>query len=178
MYVARELEGGYKSYVGSIKSLDELYALHGPGAKRLAYLLTGDAELAQDLVQDAFARILGRFGNLTRPDNFDAYLRQTIVNLARRQWKRRERERRMLEREGAMQLRDAASVVDQDLGQVMWERLMSLPARQRAALVLRFYEDLSESEAAEILGTSVGAARQLVARGVAALRPEIKEVTG
>jgi RNA polymerase sigma factor (sigma-70 family) len=61
--------------------LEDLYVRHAPAALRLAFFLTGDRELAQDLVQDAFVRIAGRFGHLRTPDAFEAYLRRTIVNL-------------------------------------------------------------------------------------------------
>ena len=61
--------------------LDELYRHHVGGAVRLAFLLTGDRELAEDVVQDAFVRVAGRFHHLRRPDAFEAYLRRAVVNL-------------------------------------------------------------------------------------------------
>jgi len=64
--------------------LQDLYTRHAPAGMRLAYFLTGDRELAGDLVQDAFVKVVGRFGHLRVPDAFDAYLRRTIVNLFRR----------------------------------------------------------------------------------------------
>ena len=149
--------------------LDDLYTRHAPAAMRLAYFLSGDRELAGDLVQDAFVRVAGRFGYLREPDAFDAYLRRTIVNLFSSHLRRLRLERRAFERQraaGRSGHRDV-DVAEQD---AMWSALQTLPLRQRAALVLRYYEDLSERETAEVLGCSVGAAKQLVTRGLTALR--------
>lgn len=152
--------------------LAELYVRHTPAALRLAYLLTGDRDLAQDLVQDAFVRVAGRFRHLRVPDAFDAYLRRTIVNLFTSELRRRRLERLQLERE---QARGVAEHRDADPAERdrMWRALQALPRRQRAAVVLRYYEDLSEREAADVLGCSTGALNQLIVRGMAALRTEI-----
>jgi RNA polymerase sigma factor (sigma-70 family) len=61
--------------------LQDLYVRHAPAALRLAYFLSGDRETARDLVQDAFVRVAGRLRHLREPDEFDAYLRRTIVNI-------------------------------------------------------------------------------------------------
>src|SRR5439155_3860563 len=63
--------------------LGRLYRQHAAGAVRLAFLLTGDRGLAEDLVHDAFVRLAGRFRDLRNPDAFEWYLRRTVVNLAR-----------------------------------------------------------------------------------------------
>jgi RNA polymerase sigma-70 factor (sigma-E family) len=156
----------------SAARLEELYVRNAPAALRLAYFLSGDRETAQDLVQDAFVKVAGRFAHLRTPDASDAYLRRTIVNLFTSQLRRRRLERAHLARE-----RGAAAHphVDDDpaLRDEVWRALGTLPARQRAAVVLRYYEDLSEQETAEVLRCSVGAANQLVARGMAALRDHI-----
>ena len=68
--------------------LAELYRRHAPDAVRLAYLLTGDRVLAEDLVQDAFVKLAGRFRDLRDPDAFAAYLRRTVVNLTNSHWRR------------------------------------------------------------------------------------------
>ena len=152
--------------------LEDLYTRHALAAMRLAYFLTGDRELAGDLVQDAFVKVAGRFRHLRVPDAFDAYLRRTIVNLFSSHLRRLRLERRELARlrpDGRQEDRDV-DVVERD---VMWSALQKLPPRQRAAVVLRYYEDLSERETAEVLGCSVGAAKQLVTRGVTALRGRI-----
>jgi len=149
--------------------LEDLYVRNAPSALRLAYFLCGDRDAAQDLVQDAFVKVAGRFAYLRTPDAFDAYLRRTIVNLFTSQLRRRRLERAHLARERAAA---PSPRVDADpaLRDELWRTLATLPRRQRAAIVLRYYEDLSEKETAEILRCSVGAANQLVTRGMAALR--------
>ena len=152
--------------------LAELYERHAPAAGRLAYLLTGDRSLAEDLVQEAFARVVGRFRHLRVPDAFEAYLRRTIVNLHTSQLRHKRLERAYLERE-----RNAAvseeTMPDVGAREELWRALRALPARQRAAIVLRFYEDLSERETGEALGCSPAAAKSLVARAMESLRAEI-----
>src|ERR687887_372587 len=85
---------------GDMGRLGELYLRHADGAVRLAYLLTGDMALAEDLVQDAFVRLAGRLVHLRDPGAFDAYLRKTVVNLSRSHFRRRRVERAYVERAG------------------------------------------------------------------------------
>src|SRR6184192_809214 len=80
-------------------SLGELYLRHADDAVRLAYLLTGDRDLAEDLVQDAFVRLAVRLVHLRDPDAFHAYLRRTVVNLSHSHFRRKKVERAYLERE-------------------------------------------------------------------------------
>ena len=81
--------------------LEDLYVRNAPGALRLAYFLTGNRELAEDLVQEAFVRVAGRFRHLRMPDAFDAYLRRTIVNLYTSQLRRTKLERAYVARHGS-----------------------------------------------------------------------------
>ena len=158
---------------GSIASrLEELYVQHAPAALRLAYFLTGDPEAGRDLVQDAFVRVAGRFRHLRQPDAFDAYLRRTIVNLHASRLRRLRTERSVLAREAALTL-PGAQEDDHGARDEMWHAILSLPARQRAAIVLRYYEDLSEWQSAEVLRCSVGALNQLVVRAMANLRTRL-----
>lgn len=152
--------------------LEDLYVRNAPGALRLAYFLTGNRELAEDLVQEAFVRVAGRFRHLRVPDAFDAYLRRTIVNLSTSQLRRKKLERAYVARHGA-QSAIASEPDDPAARDQLWRALQALPERQRAAIVLRFYEDLSEQQSAQILRCSPGALNQLVARGVASLREQI-----
>jgi RNA polymerase sigma-70 factor (sigma-E family) len=154
--------------------LEELYVRHATAALRLAYFLTGDPEAARDLVQDAFVRIAGRFRHLRQPDAFDTYLRRTIVNLHASGLRRLRSERSSLAREAALTV-PATIEDDHEARDEMWHAILGLPARQRAAIVLRFYEDLSEWQSAEVLGCSVGALNQLVVRAMANLRDRIGE---
>jgi RNA polymerase sigma-70 factor (sigma-E family) len=156
--------------------LGELYLRHATGATRLAYLLTGDRALAEDLVQDAFVRLAGRLAHLRDEGAFEPYLRRTIVNLARSHWRRRKVERSYLERIAPHgRLRPEPShQPDVEEHEEMWRALSLLPARQRAALVLRFYEDLSEREIADVLRCPVGTVKSLVSRGLATLRSDMR----
>lgn len=148
--------------------LEELYVAHAQDALRFAFCLCGDREHAKDLVQDAFVRVAGRFAYLRKPDVFGTYLRRTIFNLHTSRLRRLRLERDYLRRESRAELSHSdAYPADRD---EVWHTIHQLPTRQRAAIVLRFYEDLSERESAEILGCSVGALNQLVVRATATLR--------
>jgi RNA polymerase sigma-70 factor (sigma-E family) len=155
--------------------LAEIYERSAPAGFRLAYLLTGNRALAEDLVQEAFLRFVGRLHHLREPEAFDAYLRRTIVNLSKDVFRRRAVERSYLERR-AGELREGHTDRDVAAYESMRAALISLPSRQRAAIVLRYYEDLHESEIAELLRCRPATVRSLVARGLEALR-RIPEVT-
>ncbi len=83
------LEADRVSMDGASGQLAELYKRHSGAAFHLAYLITGDRELARDLVQDAFVRLIGRFADLRKFESFDAYLKRTVVNLSYDQLRRR-----------------------------------------------------------------------------------------
>lgn len=150
--------------------LEELFRVHAPEATRLAFLLTGERALAEDLVQDAFVKLLGRFRDLRNPDAFWWYLRRTIVNLSRSQFRRRKVERAWLASQ-----RPEAAALGPDLGERdrMRRALMTLRPEQRAAIVLRYYEDLSEADTAEALGIPIGTVKSTVSRGMDRLREEL-----
>lgn len=147
--------------------MGELYRAYSPAALRLAYVLVGDKEIAQDIVQDAFVRVFGRFGELRGTDKLEAYLRRTIVNLAKNHYRSRDHERTYLQRHG----RSREDATQPPRGTtVLREVLMILPERQRAAIALRYLEDLSEHQTAEVLGTTVPAVKSLVQRAMTTLR--------
>jgi RNA polymerase sigma-70 factor (sigma-E family) len=155
------------------RSVSDLYASYAPRAGRLAYVLTGDAELAQDVAQEAFARLITHLPTIRDPDAVEAYLRRSVVNLCRRHWRRAARERSFLRREGPAITSRTAGQPDVARRELLAEALHRLPYRQRAALVLRFYEDLTERQTARALGCAVGTVKSLVFRGLRALREEI-----
>jgi len=154
------------------RRIGELYHRHAPEAARLAYLLTGNRALAQDLVHDAFVRIIGRFRDLRSPDSFHWYLKRTLVNLANSHFRHVRVERQHLEREGHHPP-PAAMGGDVEGREDMWRSLQLLPPRQRTAIVLRFYEDLSEARVAEVMSCPVGTVKSLVSRGLRRLRVEL-----
>ncbi len=152
--------------------LGELYVQHAAAAVRLAYLLTGDHQVAEDLVQDAFVRLAGRLAHLRDLGAFDAYLRRTVVNLSRSYFRRKRLERMYLRRARAAFEPESAGRPGRSVEEreVLWAALGRLPERQRAAIVLRFYEDLSESQTSEILRCRPGTVKSLAARGLETLR--------
>jgi RNA polymerase sigma-70 factor (sigma-E family) len=154
--------------------LADAYVRSAPGGIRLAYLLTGDRAAAEDLVQEAFVRFVGRLRFLRDPDAFEPYLRRTIVNLSKNHFRRRAVERAYLEREGP-RIEDVNTDPDVATYDTLRSALLRLPLRQRTALVLRYFEDLPEAEIAELLGCRQATVRSLVARGLEALRttPEV-----
>jgi RNA polymerase sigma-70 factor (sigma-E family) len=170
--VSAEVAEGTRSASG----LAELYVRHAPSARSLAFLLTGDRSAAEDMVQEAFVRLTGRYRHLRNAEAFGAYLRRTVVNLHTSGLRRRRLERAWLNRESRRSSDEATpgSVSEEVAGrQDLWRALQGLPPRQRAAVVLRYYEDLSERETAEILRCSVSAVKSLVTRAFGTLRDRI-----
>lgn len=149
-------------------SFEELYVTHAPDARRVAYLLVGDRVQAEDIAQEAFVRVLGRFSDIRNPEAFRAYLTRTVVSLSKNYFRRRDLERSVA-RTGSDKV-----VVNREPDDDIFDALKTLPERQRAALVLRYCEDLSEQRTAEILGTTPKAVKSLVTRGLAAMRREVE----
>ena len=153
--------------------LEQTYEQYAPGAMRLAFLLTGDRQQAEDLVQDSFVKMVGSFTHIRRPEAVWSYLRRSIINLHNSRLRRLRLERRYLETEGIASLSGAAARDGVEQRDEMWHRLQTLPTRQRAAIVLRYYEDLSEADTAEVLGCTKAAVKSLTARATATLRVQI-----
>lgn len=150
--------------------LAELYERHAPAAVRLAYLIMGDRERSRDVAQEAFVKVAARFRHLRFPDAFDAYLRRTVINLCTSQFRRERLERSFLEREGSRERDRTTEPPDLGARDELRRALRRLPPRQRVAVVLRYYEDLSEEDMAEAMRCSVPAARSLLSRGMQTLR--------
>ena len=137
----------------------ELYQEHFAPMVRLAVVLTGVEASAEDLVHDTFIRVHARWRRIENPP---AYLRRSVVNACRSSRRRARRERRAAS--FAVQ-----GVVDLDANE-LFDALGRLPYRQRAALVLRYYEGLTHAEIAEVLECREGTASSLIHRGLAQLR--------
>ncbi|MCU1592318.1 MAG: hypothetical protein JWP11_3574 [Frankiales bacterium] len=140
-----------------------------PGLLRFGHLLTGDPTSAEDLVQTALARTHLRWKQLREPAAATAYVRTAMV---RQQSNLRSR---LLSRERSVatvpeQSDGAAPYADLDERDAMWSALSRLGPRQRAVLVLRYYERLSEAEIAAVLGCSPGTVKSQSAKGLARLR--------
>lgn len=149
--------------------LAELYAAYSREAVRLAFRMTRDWPLAEDLVQEAFARLAVRLPDLRELGRFRKYLLATVANLARSHFRRLRVERTYLKRQGdeGVMRWDPESHVE------VWDALLRLPLRQRAALALRYYEDLSVAQAARALGCPEGTVKSLASRGINRLRREL-----
>jgi RNA polymerase sigma-70 factor (sigma-E family) len=158
----------------SADRLGDLYEVHAADALRLAYLLTGDRMVAQDLVQDAFVKVAGRLTHLRRADAFGAYLRVTVVNMARMRGRRLKVERDYLARHSA-DLREPHRDPDMAETETLRVALERLPFKQRAAIVLRFFEDVPDDVTAQVLGCRQATVRSHIHRGLEALRAELGE---
>jgi RNA polymerase sigma-70 factor (sigma-E family) len=136
---------------------------------RTALLLTGEWYAAEDLVQAALVKLYRAWRRLDTAEDPDAYLRRILVNTHRSWW--RARWRREVPVNGLPERPGPADGEDRHaVGQVVRSALATLPARQRTALVLRYFEDLPEAEVAELMGCGVGTVKTHVHRGVQAMR--------
>lgn len=146
-----------------------------PALLRLAYLLTGDGHHAEDLVQEALTQAYRRWDAVRTAGNPHAYVRRIVVN-QHVSWRRRRQSTEVVVAPESMPEGEttgvASGVAERDLA---WRAMGDLPARQRAVLVLRYYEDLSDNDIAETLGVAVGTVRSLASRAFAELRkrPEL-----
>ncbi|MEQ4207032.1 SigE family RNA polymerase sigma factor [Actinopolymorpha sp. B9G3] len=138
---------------------------------RTAFLLTGDHHTAEDLAQTALARTYLAWERIRDKGSLDAYVRRVMVNEHttwwRRAWRRRERSTDNVPE------REVWSPPDMGERAEVWTLVCSLPPRQRAAVVLRYYEDLSEAETAQALGCSVGTVKSQTSRAIATLRERL-----
>ena len=151
-------------------SFDDFVATRSTRLLRTAYLLTHDRALAEDLVQTTLAKAWFAWGRIDGQP--DAYVRRVMVNTYsswwRRRWNGEVATAELPERAAAAGHRPEAVRVDDRTD--LWRALARLPRRQRAVVVLRFYEDLSEIETAEILQCSVGTVKSQASRALAKLR--------
>jgi RNA polymerase sigma factor (sigma-70 family) len=158
---------------------ERLYESYSLDALRLATALTGDRGLAADLVQTAFVRLLARFRDIRNPDSFYYYLRKTIVNLVRDDRKQAARAKDKLMREASMAPVHPSDLLEQlDSRDFLLRLMAALPQKQRTALVLRYFEDLSEAQTADVMGLSISSVKGLTNRAVAALRSEMGDDSG
>lgn len=157
------------------QAVTSLYGDHYRALVRLAALLVRDVGTAEEVVQDAFVAMHGAWRRLRDPDKALSYLRQSVVNRARSVL----RHRAVVEKYAPKGLPDAQSaehgaIVELERTAVI-QALGGLPQRQREALVLRYYADLSEAEIAAAMGISRGAVKSHTARGMAALRKLLEQ---
>ncbi len=144
------------------------------GFLRTAYLLTGDQHTAEDLVQTALAKLYLSWDKVQRRELIDGYVRRIIVNehnsLWRRAWKRRE-----LSTDTVPERPTGEDRHDEGRSAALWEFVQTLPRKQRAVIVLRYYEDLTEAETADILGISIGTVKSQASRALAGMRARVHD---
>jgi RNA polymerase sigma-70 factor (sigma-E family) len=146
----------------------EFVAARSPALLRTAYLLTGDWATAEDLLQTALTKIYLAWRRLGEIEAVEPYARRVLVNTSISWWRRRWHGERPTE---VLPERAVADKVDEQLERdALWRHVQSLPARQRAVLVLRFYEDLSEAQTAAILDISTGTVKSQTSRALTTLR--------
>jgi RNA polymerase sigma-70 factor (sigma-E family) len=145
---------------------DEFVATRSPALLRTAYLLTGDHGLAEDLLQTALAKCWFAWGRIDGPP--EPYVRRVLATTYATWWRRRWRGERP---SGSLPDRvDPAGTGPVEDRDALWRALGGLPRRQRAVVVLRYYEDLSEAETAAALGISTGTVKSQSTKALAALR--------
>ncbi len=143
---------------------EALYAVEHGRLVRLAVLLLGSTMVAEDMVQEAFAKLHQRF---ERVDNPAAWLRVTVVNGCRNEGRRL-----AISRRHAYRLPGATTSEIEPQSELIGS-LRRLPIRQRTVIVLRFYEDLPEAEIARVMGVQVGTVKSTLHRALSALRKEV-----
>ena len=167
---------GGAAVAGPDAVLTDLYTAHYRGLVRLAAYLTGDPDNAEEVVQDAYVRVHGSWRGLKDPTKGEAYLRTAVVNLSRSRLRRRQ----VASRYVAPPLSDAASAESGALALAQRDAVLSalqkLPRRQREAVVLRYYSDLTEPQTAAAMGCSVGSVKSYTSRAMATLRPLLEEI--
>ncbi|SCG52365.1 SigE family RNA polymerase sigma factor [Micromonospora coxensis] len=150
-------------------TFEEYVSSRGPALVRLARLLTGDEHRAEDLTQDVLARAYLHWRKIARADRPDVYVRRMLVNANTSWWRRRSSRElataEFAERAGRGDLGGEAADRDE-----MWRLIRALPDRQRAVLVLRYYEDLDDTTIAQILDCSPVTVRTHAMRALTHLR--------
>jgi RNA polymerase sigma-70 factor (sigma-E family) len=145
---------------------------HGAALLRFAYLVTGDHDRAADAVQDALVAACQRWQRIVARGSPDAYLRRCVVNANNSRWRRFLRREQLaadptLLGKPGTEADTAGRVVLED---EMWSLCLRLPPRQRAAIVLRYYDDYSDTDIAAVLECSVSTVRSQIHRALATLR--------
>ncbi|MER5543134.1 SigE family RNA polymerase sigma factor [Streptomyces sp. NPDC002589] len=144
-----------------------------PRLMRTAFLLTGEQHAAEDLVQSTLERVYVSWRKVGSADDPEAYVRRVMINLHARKHRRRLKEF-LAPKDDSGLVHEVADTGDRiaqaDDRSALLTALAQLPVRQREAVVLRYWEDLTETQAAEAMGCSVGTVKSNAAKGIAKLR--------
>ncbi|GHJ40159.1 SigE family RNA polymerase sigma factor [Streptomyces sp. TS71-3] len=162
-YAARHTYPSFASYVRA----------RGPVLLRTARSLTSNPSDAEDLLQTALTKTYVAWDRIEDHRALDGYVRRALLNTRTSQWRKRK-----VDEFACEELPEPERVPGEDpaegqaLRDAMWRAIVKLPARQRAMVVLRYYEDLSEAQTAEVLGVSVGTVKSAVSRALSKLRED------
>lgn len=153
----------------------EFVAARSAALFRAAFLMVGDHQLAEDLVQEALTKTYAAWPRLRDINNADAYTRKAITTTAISWWRRKswrnERPHDLVPEPSTGRAQpDTEEFAERDW---LWSELQALPPRQRAAIVLRYYEDLTEQQTADAMGCSVGTVKSQVFDGLKRLRANL-----
>ena len=139
--------------------------------QRTALLLTGDPHSAKDLVQNTLAKLYLAWDRIDQRERIDAYARRVLINEHRSSWRRAWRRHEVTSE--VLPDAGATSVEYDGARDAVWAFVAGLPPRQRAVIVLRYYEDLTEAETADMLGITVGTVKSQAHKALAALRASV-----
>jgi RNA polymerase sigma-70 factor (sigma-E family) len=146
------------------------------GLRRTAYLMCGDWQRAEDAAQDALIRVYVAWPRLRYDGSLRHYATKVVMSVVLDQAKRPWRRERVSEQVPDDRLLGVDHADDVDDRLLVIEALAALPSRQRACLVLRFFEDMSVEKTAEVMGTSTGTVKSQTARGLEAMRVRLRGV--
>lgn len=152
---------------GGGRDFEEFVVARGPRLLRAAWLLTGDAHLAEDLLQTVLAKLWPKWHRIADQDP-EAYARKALINTFSSWWQRRWRGEVPYAEVPDTVAADVFSALDLEYS--LARAVSALPARQRAVVVLRYFEDLSVEETAEVLGCRPGTVKSQAAKALGALR--------
>ena len=155
-----------------LQTFAHVFARQRTGALRLAFAMTGDAQLAEEVVADAFARTFRRWasGGVRDPD---LYVRRAVINEVRTAWRRLAVRRSYLSRQRQEEETMTSGIDRIADADILQRALATLPPRVRAVVVLRIVDDLSEQQTAAALGCSVGTVKGYLSRGLDRLREQL-----
>jgi RNA polymerase sigma-70 factor (sigma-E family) len=143
---------------------------------RAAYAIATNPDLAEDLLQTALAKVGARWSAISNHGAADAYVRRTMVNQQASWYREKWRHLEVVTSQPPEPTPGELARAGQDRGDLqLWPLVAALPPRQRSAVALRYFEDLSEAETARVLGCSVGAVKSNTSRGLASLRRRAEE---
>jgi RNA polymerase sigma-70 factor (sigma-E family) len=155
--------------------LSELFDAHFASLRRLAFALLGDASAADEVAQDAFVQLYATWRRLDELEHPPSYLRKIVLNLCRTRGRRAR-----LQRDRQPLLGAETSALDPDVALRLdvWSALEKLPHRQRACVVLKYLEDLTEADVAQLLDCSIGTVKSQLHKARAKLETSLAPETG